>query len=94
MIALFIMPLAYLIAGPLADRLFEPWLSSNGALAGSVGSIIGFGPGRGIGFLFIIVSIAALLNTLVAYLYPHLRHLEDELPDAVADEAQLHFVPG
>ncbi|MEK7328700.1 MAG: MFS transporter, partial [Chloroflexota bacterium] len=39
--------LAYLITGPLADRVFEPLLEAGGPLAGSVGQIIGVGPGRG-----------------------------------------------
>jgi MFS family permease len=74
-------PVAMLMAGPLADGVFEPLLQEDGALAGSVGSIIGIGPGRGIAFLFIILGGLSIVFTLIAYLYPRLRNLEDELPD-------------
>ena len=36
-------PLAYLLAGPLADMIFEPLLAADGFLAGNIGSIIGIG---------------------------------------------------
>ncbi|HEU0078665.1 MAG TPA: MFS transporter, partial [Longimicrobiaceae bacterium] len=37
MVAMSSAPIAYLVAGPLADRVFEPLLRPGGALAGSVG---------------------------------------------------------
>jgi hypothetical protein len=61
--------------------VFEPLLQEDGALAGSVGNVIGIGPGRGIAFLFIILGGVSIVFTLIAYLYPRLRNLEDELPD-------------
>lgn len=87
MIGLLGTPVAYLVAGPLADRLFEPLLSVNGPLAGSVGQIIGYGPGRGIGLIFIIMGILTILAQVGGYLYPRLREVETELPDAIALEA-------
>ncbi len=41
------LPLAYLVAGPLSDRIFEPLMTVNGSLAGTIGQVIGTGPGRG-----------------------------------------------
>ncbi len=80
---------AMLMAGPLADRVFEPLLQEDGALAGSVGSIIGTGPGRGIALMFIILGGLSMVFTLIAFLYPRLRNLEDEIPDydEIDDEA-------
>ncbi len=75
------LPLAYLVAGPLVDRVFEPLMAADGPLAGSVGRIIGVGTGRGIGLLYIIMGLLLLLTTLFAYLYPRLREVEVELPD-------------
>jgi DHA3 family macrolide efflux protein-like MFS transporter len=89
MIAWASLPLAYLLAGPLADQVFEPLLAEGGILAGSVGRVIGVGAGRGIGLLYIILGFMMLLATMIAYLYPHLRHLETELPDYVADNASV-----
>lgn len=77
------LPLAYLIAGPLVDQVFEPLMAPNGPLAGSIGQLIGVGPGRGIGLLFIVMGTLTMLATVVAYQYPRLRLVEIELPDAI-----------
>lgn len=82
------MPLAVVTSGPLADYVFEPLLSQHGALAGSAGEIIGMGKGRGIGMMLILMGLSVLVVTLIGYLYPRLRHVETELPDAV-DESQV-----
>jgi MFS family permease len=84
MIAWSTMPLAYLIAGPLADRIFIPLLVEGGALADSVGRLLGVGPGRGIGLLFVVMGIFVSLACLAGALYPRLRRVELELPDAMA----------
>ena len=83
MIATGIAPLAYVISGPLADDLFGPLLAEGGALADTVGRLIGVGQARGIGLLFILSGILMLLVTIAAYAYPRLRLVEDELPDVV-----------
>lgn len=86
MVALSSLPLAYFLAGPLADRVFEPMLAPGGLLAGSVGAVIGVGPGRGIGLLFVLLGLLMGACLFFASTYPRLRHVEDELPDAEPDE--------
>jgi MFS transporter, DHA3 family, macrolide efflux protein len=86
MLAWASLPLAYLIAGPLSDRVFEPLLEVNGLLAGSIGAIIGVGPGYGIALLFIVIGMLTVLVTIGGYLYPCLRQVEEELPDALTEE--------
>lgn len=76
-------PLAYLLAGPLAERVFDPLLAPGGPLAGGLGVLIGSGPGRGIGLLFILMGALKIGFTLVGYLNPRIRYVEDELPDAI-----------
>jgi MFS family permease len=94
MVAWSALPLAYPIAGPLADRIFEPLLRVNGPLADSVGRLVGVGPGRGIGLLFIVLGSMMVLSSWAAYLYPRLRRLEHELPDVVVSEgAPLPYEP-
>ncbi|MDJ0714713.1 MAG: MFS transporter [Prochloraceae cyanobacterium] len=75
-------PLAYLVAGPLSDYFFQPLLMQGGLLTNNIGRLIGVGAGRGIGLLFILVGIFIILATIVAYQYPRIRLVEDELPDA------------
>lgn len=61
------------IAGPLADYVFKPLLETNGALASSVGKIIGVGPGRGIGLIFILSGITL---SIVAFLINHIASIK------------------
>ena len=87
MIGWSISPLAYLVAGPLADKVFEPMLAVGGPLAGSVGKIIGVGSGRGIGLMVIILGILTLLAAAVGYMNSRLWNVEDELEDAMPEGA-------
>lgn len=82
-------PLSYLAAGPLADRVFEPLLAPGGRLAGSVGRVLGVGPGRGIGLQFVSMGVLLLAATLFGFASSRLRGVEEEIPDAIPDE-----VPG
>jgi DHA3 family macrolide efflux protein-like MFS transporter len=83
MVARSAAPLAYLLAGPLADRVFDPLLAVDGPLAGSLGQVLGIGPGRGMGLLFVLMGAIKVTITLIGRWNPRLRNLEDELPDAV-----------
>ncbi len=85
-IATMAAPLAYVLAGPLADNVFEPMLAPGGSLAETVGSIIGTGPGRGIGFMYVIMGVLLTVTGVVGYLIPKLRNVERDIPDAIPDE--------
>jgi len=76
-------PLALITAGPLLDEVFEPALAADGALAGTVGSIIGAGPGRGAAFLMVLMGAMSIVISILAYANPRMRNLETEIPDAV-----------
>lgn len=82
MIATFTRPVAFLLAGPIADGLFEPALEPDGALAGIAGSIVGTGPGRGIGFLLVLLGLALVATAIWGMTSPRLMRIEDDLPDA------------
>lgn len=84
MIAQGISPIAILLSGPLADNVFEPLLAEDGALASSVGAVIGTGVGRGVGLMFLVTGLLTMLLGVVGYLAPRIRNLETELPDHVA----------
>ena len=84
MVARAASPLAYLLAGPLADKVFEPLLAPGGPLASGVGQVVGVGAGRGIGLIFVVMGMLKIAVALAGQLDPHIRHVEDELPDAVA----------
>lgn len=80
------MPLAFLLAGPLADRVFEPAMRTGSLLANSpVGQLLGSGPGRGIGLMFVLSGLTLVFASLLAYSNPRIRHVEEELPDVLPD---------
>ena len=76
------MPVAFCLAGPLAEHVFEPLMAADGPLAGSIGLLIGTGPGRGLGLMFIVLGLAMVAIAAVAWSVRSIRNVEDELPDA------------
>jgi MFS transporter, DHA3 family, macrolide efflux protein len=83
MLAQAAMPVAYLAAAPVAEHLAEPALRDGGPLAGSLGRLIGVGPGRGFAAMFLLSGVSLLVLAAVVFAAPALRRLETDLPDAV-----------
>jgi hypothetical protein len=81
MLSWLMVPAGFLAAGPLAARVFQPLL--DGPLAGSVGAVVGTGPGRGIALLVIAAGVASVLLGLAAFGVRRVRRLEDDLPDVI-----------
>jgi DHA3 family macrolide efflux protein-like MFS transporter len=78
------MPIGYILSGLLADHIFEPLMREGGMLANSVlGTLIGIGAGRGIGLMFVIAGLIGITVSGLVYLNPHIRKLEQEIPDAL-----------
>jgi len=59
-------PRAMIVAGPLADNVFGPLLEEDGSLTGSLGPILGAGPGRGIGLFFVVLGPMSIGFTIIA----------------------------
>jgi MFS family permease len=81
LIAQLVAPLARLMAGPLADHVFEPALQEGGALARTFGGLVGTGAGAGIGLMYVICGIGAFVVPLVGYMIPMIRNVEVIIPD-------------
>lgn len=82
-------PVAFLVAGTLADRVFEPLMSDPPVLV----SFLGAGPGRGIALLFVLTGLVAAAVAAVAWSHPRLRNLDHEVPDLVHEVSDLEHVP-
>lgn len=82
-VMLLTMPLGYLVVGPLAERYVQPLLEPGGALAGTVGHLLGTGPGRGLALLVVISGLLQLAWAVRGWFNRRLRLLEDHLPNAV-----------
>jgi MFS family permease len=69
--------IAFAVAGFLADHIFNPLLQADGLLAGTVGSFIGVGDGRGIALIFIISGAMISLISLFIWQDKKIKGLED-----------------
>lgn len=78
MLGMIATPLAYLLAGPAADRVFEPAMAPGGALSGVLGPWIGTGEGRGIAVMFMISGLVLSVTALIAWGNPSIRAVEHE----------------
>ncbi len=80
------MPIGFILLGPGAAHLFQAALNPGGVLHGSVGQLIGTGPGRGIGLTYITFALLLALGVLVAGRIPALARFDREVPDARPDD--------
>ncbi len=78
-ISLLLMPLSYLIAGPLADRVLEPAVSS-GAWD-LVAPLVGREPGAGIGLIMLCNGVLLSVTSLAVYGVTAIRRFEQTMPD-------------
>ncbi|MAT42989.1 MAG: MFS transporter [Anaerolineaceae bacterium] len=92
--ARLMMPVAFLISGPLADKVFEPLMMEGGSLAQSfLGQLLGVGPGRGIGFMYLIGMVGMLFAILISFANPRIRNVETELPDVIEEPEEAPQKP-
>jgi hypothetical protein len=85
-IALSTMPIGQALLAPSLVPLAEPLLAPGGALADTVGTVIGVGPGRGIALLYIVLALCVALVTAAALRLRTLARFDDEVPDAPPDD--------
>ena len=71
-------PIAFLSAGFLADRFFEPLMADTDGL---LGDLFGSGAGRGIGLMFVLAGLFAIATAVIALRHPRIKNLETEVPD-------------
>jgi MFS transporter, DHA3 family, macrolide efflux protein len=90
MISQSMMPLAFVLAGPLADRVFGPLMLAGGSTlaSGPLGLLLGTGPGRGIGLMFLLSGGILVLVSALAWSNVHIRRVEDQLPDVQIHPAE------
>ncbi len=88
MVAFSAIPLAYIVSGPLSEKVFGPMMLAGGKLAGSIGQIIGTGPGRGTGLMYVIFGLVYICIAQVVRLDKRIWRMELELPDAVQEDEE------
>ncbi len=96
-LAMLLNPLTYLIAGPLADKVFEPAVGT-ASWWPVVAPLVGTRAGSGIGLVMMIYGVLMIVVQLGMYAIPAMRRLEADLPDYVVhkdavDEAARDAAP-
>lgn len=74
-------PVGVLIAGPLADFVFEPAMRADSALRDLFGGLVGVGPGAGMALMFVFAGVLGVAVGLSGYLFKVVRDAESLLPD-------------
>ncbi|MFN6484876.1 MULTISPECIES: MFS transporter [unclassified Nostoc] len=69
--------IAYLIAGPLADKVFEPAMKANGQLAWLFGNIFGINKGAGMALLYVLCALCMLLVGAFGFNVRLLRNIDE-----------------
>ncbi len=79
-LALVLMPVGYLVIGPLADQVFTPLASAPAWTASALATLFGSGAAGGMGLLFAASGVLALVALLVTFALQSVRNMEDTLP--------------
>jgi amino acid adenylation domain-containing protein len=80
------LPIGFGIVAPVVSALFEPMLAKGGVLAPTAGALIGTGPGRGIGFMYVVFAAGIAGTALVGLRTRSLSTFDEEIPDAIPDD--------
>jgi MFS family permease len=77
--SILISPIAFLIAGPLADFVFEPAVNTSGWRL--FAPLLGDKAGSGMGLLIVVCGILLTINGIILFYVRQIRDLEAILPD-------------
>lgn len=78
LIAMMGVPIAQLLAGPLAEYWAEPLMEDT---TGLLGLLFGSGPGAGMALIIFLVGVGGVIIGLAGYLFPSVREVETRMPD-------------
>jgi len=81
LIAWFVTPIATLLAGPLADYIFEPAMNQDTFMSATFGWLVGTGAGSGMSLIIVFCGLAMSLVGLGGYAFREVRQVEVLLPD-------------
>ncbi len=84
-LAMLFSPIAFLLSGPLADRVFEPAVGGEAWMW--FAPVVGSQAGSGIGLMTVFSGALVVIVSVAFYLLPSVRHMEATLPDYTASTA-------
>jgi len=81
MIASIASPIGMILAGTLADYVFEPMMQVGNWGADVFGRLVGTGPGAGMGLMMVLAGTVGLILGLTGFIVPAIRNLETLIPE-------------
>jgi len=81
MIASIASPIGMMLAGTLADYVFEPMMKVGGSGTDLFGWLVGTGPGAGMGLMMVLAGAVGVILGLSGFIIPSIRNLERLIPD-------------
>ena len=81
MIASIASPIGMMLAGTLADYVFEPMMQTGGWGVDLFGRLVGTGPGAGMGLMMVLAGAVGVVLGLTGFIVPSIRNLEKLIPD-------------
>ncbi len=81
LLAQLAIPVASLVAGPMADKVFEPMMNGSSSTGTTFGLLVGNGVGSGMALMYLLTGLFGTVIALVGYNIKHIREAEDILPD-------------
>jgi DHA3 family macrolide efflux protein-like MFS transporter len=70
-----------ILGGLLADYVMEPAMQAGGWVTRMFSWLTGSGPGSGMSLMMVFFGIMTILALMSGYVFPHIRNMEDLLPD-------------
>lgn len=83
-VSMLLIPLSYLVVGPLSDQIFEPAVGTAGWER--VAPLVGESAGAGMGLIMVIAGMIVFAITGLIYAVPRVRSIERDLPDYTPQE--------
>ncbi len=81
-------PLGTILAGTLADHVFEPLMATGTSASRLFAPLVGSGPGAGMGLMVVFAGVIGCILGLSGFLVPSIRRLERLIPDADAEGSE------
>jgi len=85
MIASIASPIGMMLAGTLADYVFEPMMQAGGWGAELFGWLVGTGPGAGMGLMMVFAGAVGVILGLSGFIIRPIRNLERLIPDCESE---------
>jgi hypothetical protein len=79
-------PVGLAVIAPYGTRLLSPVARTSGSLGGLVHLVVGTGPGRAIGLVYVLCAVALALLVLVARGIKTIARFDRDVPDALPDD--------